>query len=220
MSHSSILIAGKGTQAAQQISAMLTERKFSFSQIYLGEAVEFEKAAWQIAIVCLARPYLELALQLVQKLNELGIPTLVAAESRHTAEAETAVEHGVVDVLEMPVSESDLEDALDTVLYRREIERHQVAMVDHARNLATLSPRERRVVQLAADGAPNKQIASTVGLSVKSIERIRRDAYRKLNVRSTAEMTRVFLLGSMYQCGHFIPAPHGLGSPSANWSTK
>ena len=88
--------------------------------------------------------------------------------------------------------------AFDEIIYRRELNEHRSSMSNHAATLRRLSPRERRVVQLASDGKPNKQIANNIGLSVKSIERIRRDAYRKMNVRSTAEMTRVFLLGSLY----------------------
>lgn len=47
-----------------------------------------------------------------------------------------------------------------------------------------LTPSERRIAQMAADGAYNKEIAQALFLSVKTIEMHLSNAYRKLNVRS------------------------------------
>ena len=55
-----------------------------------------------------------------------------------------------------------------------------------------------KIVDLVVDGAPNKQIATKLEVSVKTIERDRQKAYQRLNVRSTAEMTRVVILGSLH----------------------
>ena len=62
-----------------------------------------------------------------------------------------------------------------------------------------LPERQRRIVDLVVDGAPNKQIATKLEVSVKTIERDRQKAYQSLNVRSTAEMTRVVILGSLHE---------------------
>jgi DNA-binding NarL/FixJ family response regulator len=53
-----------------------------------------------------------------------------------------------------------------------------------------LSPRERTVVQLIAEGHGNKAMAATLNLSVKTIESHRATAMRKLNVTSTAGIVR------------------------------
>ena len=53
-----------------------------------------------------------------------------------------------------------------------------------------LSPRERRVIQLIAEGQSTKQIGATLDLSVKTIESHRAAVRRKLNVRSTADIVR------------------------------
>jgi DNA-binding NarL/FixJ family response regulator len=55
---------------------------------------------------------------------------------------------------------------------------------------SALSPRERVVVQLIAEGHSNKQMSSVLNLSVKTIETHRAAAMRKLNVSSTAGLVR------------------------------
>lgn len=54
----------------------------------------------------------------------------------------------------------------------------------------TLTPRERAVVQLIAEGNINKEIASILGISVKTVETHRAAAMHKLNLRTTAELVR------------------------------
>lgn len=54
----------------------------------------------------------------------------------------------------------------------------------------TLSPRERIVIQLIAEGHSNKDMSSVLNLSVKTIETHRAAAMRKLNITSTAALVR------------------------------
>ncbi|MFL5092254.1 MAG: response regulator transcription factor, partial [Xanthobacteraceae bacterium] len=53
-----------------------------------------------------------------------------------------------------------------------------------------LSPRERIVVQLIAEGHSNKEMSSVLNLSVKTVETHRAAAMRKLNVTSVAALVR------------------------------
>ena len=55
---------------------------------------------------------------------------------------------------------------------------------------AVLSPRERVIVQLIAEGHSNKQMSEILNLSVKTIETHRAAVMRKLNVTSTAAIVR------------------------------
>lgn len=75
---------------------------------------------------------------------------------------------------------------------------HQFDVLKCHRLYESLADRQRRIVDLVVNGAPNKQIATKLEVSVKTIERDRQRAYRQLNVRSTAEMTRVVILGSLH----------------------
>lgn len=53
-----------------------------------------------------------------------------------------------------------------------------------------LSPRERLIVQLIAEGHGNKEMGAILNLSVKTIESHRASAMRKLKVTSTAAVVR------------------------------
>ena len=56
--------------------------------------------------------------------------------------------------------------------------------------LAVLTPREREIVQLVAEGKSSKEAASMLGLSVKTIEAHRTNIMKKLRVRSVSELVR------------------------------
>jgi DNA-binding NarL/FixJ family response regulator len=55
---------------------------------------------------------------------------------------------------------------------------------------AQLSPKEREVLQLMAEGHSTKQIAATLNLSVKTIETHRQQVKEKLDLHSIAELTK------------------------------
>jgi DNA-binding NarL/FixJ family response regulator len=60
----------------------------------------------------------------------------------------------------------------------------------HGKPKTTLSPRERVVVKLIAEGHSNKDMSALLNLSVKTIETHRASAMRKLNLKSAAELVR------------------------------
>ncbi|MBF9198276.1 response regulator [Microvirga terrestris] len=66
---------------------------------------------------------------------------------------------------------------LDTLLDRRKRGRRQI-----------LTPRERSVVQLIAEGNTNKSIGAMLGVSLKTIETHRAAAMRKLGLHTTADI--------------------------------
>lgn len=55
---------------------------------------------------------------------------------------------------------------------------------------STLTAREREIVQLLAEGKSNKQTASVLGVSVKTIEAHRANLMRKLRLRSLSDLVR------------------------------
>jgi DNA-binding NarL/FixJ family response regulator len=54
----------------------------------------------------------------------------------------------------------------------------------------TLTPREREVLQLLAEGHSNRRIAELLCLSVKTVQSHRANLMRKLDIHSTAELTQ------------------------------
>jgi DNA-binding NarL/FixJ family response regulator len=63
-----------------------------------------------------------------------------------------------------------------------------------------LSPREREVLQLMAEGRATKEIAADLKVSVKTVETHRRQIMEKLNLFSVAELTK-------YAIGEGITSP-------------
>ena len=54
----------------------------------------------------------------------------------------------------------------------------------------TLTSRESEVLQLVAEGAANKQVASKLGISIKTVEKHRQHLMDKLRIHDTAGLTR------------------------------
>jgi DNA-binding NarL/FixJ family response regulator len=54
-----------------------------------------------------------------------------------------------------------------------------------------LSPREREVLQLIAEGYSTKEAASSLGVSAKTIESHRKNLMEKLDCHSIAELTKI-----------------------------
>jgi len=53
----------------------------------------------------------------------------------------------------------------------------------------TLTFRERQVVKLVAEGCKNREIAESLSLGIKTVEKHRANVMRKLNLRSAADLT-------------------------------
>src|ERR1043166_6459701 len=59
-----------------------------------------------------------------------------------------------------------------------------------APRVGQLTPREKEVLTLIARGQPNKEIAFTLGLSIKTVEKHRQAAMDKLDIHDIAGLTR------------------------------
>jgi DNA-binding NarL/FixJ family response regulator len=65
-----------------------------------------------------------------------------------------------------------------------------VGGTSHAAAPLPLTPREREILQLVAEGKSTKEIAATLHSAVKTVETHRGHIMRKLNLRSVAELTK------------------------------
>lgn len=62
-----------------------------------------------------------------------------------------------------------------------------------------LTPRERQIVQLIAEGKINKQIAAILNISVKTVETHRSSAMHKLTLNSTADLVRYAIRNNLIE---------------------
>jgi len=74
--------------------------------------------------------------------------------------------------------------------------------------LDSLSPREREVVKKIVEGYSTHEIAESMCISVKTVEKQRRDAMRKLDVENIASLVRVSLeLGLIVDKSNYSKLP-------------
>lgn len=69
----------------------------------------------------------------------------------------------------------------------------QSQSTEEALSRERLTPREREIVQLLAEGNSNKEVAATLGISVKTAETHRSNIMRKLNIHSVTELVHYAL---------------------------
>ncbi|MFA6289221.1 MAG: response regulator transcription factor [Opitutaceae bacterium] len=64
-----------------------------------------------------------------------------------------------------------------------------------------LTAREAEVLQLVAEGSANKQIADTLGISIKTVEKHRQHLMDKLKIHDTAGLTRYAIAEGVVESG-------------------
>jgi len=70
---------------------------------------------------------------------------------------------------------------------------------DEVATATLLTAREREIVQLLAEGKSNKDAATALGISVKTIEAHRANLMRKLHLRSVSELVRYAIRNKIVQ---------------------
>jgi FixJ family two-component response regulator len=121
-----------------------------------------------------------------------ALPIIFLTGSGTIASSVQAMKHGAADFLTKPVNDTDLiaaiHDALarDQALRLRRSERERTAKC-----LASLTDRERQVLEQIVAGRLNKQIAADLGTSEKTIKFHRGNLMRKMGVRVVADLVRL-----------------------------
>jgi len=135
-------------------------------------------------------------LELQQVLHERGIAMPIVFMTGHAdvSMAVQAMKSGAADFIEKPFKDQVALDAVAAAM-RRSVEALQEQGIRAAavRVLDALSPREREVAQLVARGQPNKAVASSLGISEKTVHIHRQRVMEKAGVSSAAELARLML---------------------------
>lgn len=124
------------------------------------------------------------------------LPVIVVTAQGDVQTAVRAMKAGAVDFIEKPYSDDALiaaiESALETGVAKGRTDdiAAAVALID------TLSPRERQVLEALVAGQPNKVIAFSLGISVRTVEVHRSRMMDRLGVHQFAEAVRLLVLAS------------------------
>ena len=135
-------------------------------------------------------------LALFERLAERGLtdalPVIFLTGHGDVPSAVAAVKRGAFDFVEKPFSNNALVDRIEQALAASAatiVARRERGL--RLRGLAELSEREREVMDLIAQGLPNKLIADALHLSVRTVEVHRARVFDKLEVASAVELANL-----------------------------
>ena len=143
-------------------------------------------------------------LEVQQALIEHGVamPVIVLTGHGDITIAVRAMKAGAVDFLEKPFEKARLLDAIEEAFARLE---DTAGRADRAQDaaiaIASLTAREREVLEGLAQGLPNKTIAFDLDISARTVEVHRANLMSKLNVRSLSEALRIAFAAGMGGAG-------------------
>jgi FixJ family two-component response regulator len=133
---------------------------------------------------------LELQQQLAARGNEL--PVIFLTGHGDIPMSVQAMKHGAVDFLTKPVQAHDLIECVHDALEKdRSNQQTRTDMDEIRQRMATLTPREREVLDHVVAGKLNKQIAADLGTVEKTIKVHRAHVMTKLKVRTVADLVRL-----------------------------
>jgi len=171
--------------------------KAGFNSVPFKSATDFLNARHELGPACLI---LDRSMPLMSgmdlfrelKLRKFTKPVVFLTGAGSVPSAVEAVRLGAVEYLEKPVDPSHLIECVKGCI---ESDRQAMLKRSEAQALEEkfnqLTARELEVVALVRDGIPSKQIASRLGLSIKTIEVHRSHISKKLGAKSAAQLLRL-----------------------------
>jgi two-component system response regulator FixJ len=133
-------------------------------------------------------------IQMLRRLKSLqcSFPILIMTGHGDVPLAVEAMKFGADDFLEKPFDDDLLIAMVDSGLKRAEPEaRNEAATREIAERVATLSPRERQVMDGLVTGLSNKAIARECDISPRTIEVYRANVMTKMQAGSLSELVRL-----------------------------
>ena len=135
-----------------------------------------------------------LELQAALRERRLDLPVVVLTAHGDVATARAALKNGAFDFLEKPIDDATLLDVLHNAL-RVDRERRAAATARSSsdRRMERLTERERQILSLLAAGHQNREIATQLGISPRTVEVHKARIMEKLACRSLADLIRMNL---------------------------
>lgn len=133
-------------------------------------------------------------LELQQELNRRGaiIPVIFITGHGDVPMAVEAIQQGAFDFLQKPFRDQDLIDRVQRALAGDQQQRIQLAERNQIqKRLESLTPREREVLNMVAQGKANKVVAADLGLSQRTVEIHRAHLMDKMQAASLAQLVRM-----------------------------
>ena len=147
-------------------------------------------------------------LELLERLHQQGdrMPAVMITGNSDVAMAVKAMKFGASDFIEKPVSRSDLLTIVARALAQSRDSNQHVAWQEEAvRHLASLTPRQRQIMDLVLAGQPSKNIASDLGISRRTVENHRAEIMKRTGTKSLPALARLAVVAD--KSGDAEPQP-------------
>jgi two-component system response regulator FixJ len=134
-------------------------------------------------------------LQRALKTQGSEVPVILITGHGDIAMAVTAMKDGAFDFVEKPYDAEHLIANIQRALAAgQELRSKESQRQDLIERLAELSPRQKEVMHLVADGLSNKEIALRLGISPRTVENYRAWVMERMGAANIAELVRKVLI--------------------------
>jgi RNA polymerase sigma factor (sigma-70 family) len=135
-----------------------------------------------------------LEVQAELKARGIDLPLVILTAHGDVATARSSLKAGAFDFLEKPIDDAVLTTVLEAALARdRESGKRLEQKRALQRRLARLTPRELEVLQHVVHGRHNREIASDLGISPRTVEVYKSRIVDKLQVERLPDLIRIAL---------------------------
>jgi two-component system response regulator FixJ len=168
---------------------------FERPDLFLTAAKTFEMGCVLLDVRLPGISGLDVQTQLRRMRNDLPIIVMTAQGDVQTAVR--AMKAGAIDFLEKPYSDHALLGAIEAAFSNDIRSDRDRDIAEAVRRVATLSPREREVLDGLVAGRPNKLIAYHLGISVRTVEVHRARMMERLGMHQLAEVVRLGVMAKL-----------------------
>ena len=172
-------------------SAGFSVRLFDSAQSFLNELPGMEVGC---VLTDIRMPGID-GIELLRQLNSASparkLPVIVMTGHGDVPLAVEAMKLGALDFLEKPFEDDRLVGMIETALSRNDSgSKSEALTADIASRVATLSQRERQVMQGLVTGQSNKVIAREYNISPRTVEVYRANVMTKMQAGNLSELVR------------------------------
>jgi len=136
-------------------------------------------------------------LELQKRLRAMGsaLPIIFITGHADVPMAVEAIKLGAIEFIQKPFREQELLDTIQMAIEQSKANYdHAIEKSELQERLATLSDREREVLDHVTNGHANKVIALELGISQRTVENHRASILEKMQVRSTAALIKATIV--------------------------
>jgi two-component system response regulator FixJ len=172
-------------------SAGFSVRLFESAQVFLNEVPKLEAGC---VVTDIRMPGID-GMELLRQLNPASgarkLPVIVMTGHGDVPLAVEAMKLGALDFLEKPFEDDRLIGMIETALSQNEGgSKSEALTIEMAARVASLTQRERQVMQGLVSGQPNKVIAREYDISPRTVEVYRANVMTKMKAGNLSELVR------------------------------